>query len=76
VIKVGQIRMAQTERGTRVVIEITRVGKGDYYGTCVWGHRQYKNRRNGIRHTAKPNLYFIPASLETRLHSRELSDDQ
>ena len=59
-IDAGQIRQAQTERGTRVVIEVTRVERTDPYGTYVWGHRQYRNRRVGIRHTATPNLYYIP----------------
>jgi hypothetical protein len=64
-IAVGQLREAQTERSTRVVIEITRVDKSDPTGCYVWGHRQYRNRRTGIRHAAIPNLYFIPKSLES-----------
>lgn len=60
-VSVGQVRTAQTPRGTRVLIEVTCIDKTDERGTYVWGHRQYRGRRAIARQTLIPNSYFIPA---------------
>lgn len=63
--QVGQIRAAETltksgRPGQSVRIEVTAV-EGDYGpGWVVWGHRQYRSRRVGVRQTMYPRQYFIP----------------
>ena len=43
----------------KVIIEVTRIEEETEQGWYVWGYRQYKNRRNGVRSTMIPAYYFI-----------------
>ena len=62
----GQIVPAQTLPRTlggpcqSVQVEITAVEGDTGGGWIVWGYRQYRSRRVGVRQTMHPRRYFVP----------------
>lgn len=53
--------LTTTPQEQSVVVEVTAIERTAAEGTYVWGYRQYKHRRNGVRQTMNPQLYLVPS---------------
>lgn len=59
--QVGKAQWAQTTTpaAQHCVVQVTAIDEETETGWLVYGYRVYARRRNGIRSTSYPQLYFI-----------------